>query len=736
MTLLNAGASQAALAAGRARRHRRDRVRPARPPAPDAGREPGRGPPSRRRRPAAARRRRTGRRGLRLRRHPGQHRAHARLRRPRPRRSRPRSPCSCTTPRPPAACSWPRRPRRRPPCWTTLRAQGLPAALIGEVVGGRERSHRRVPGPFGINLAGYGGPVSTRPAAIWSAAARLPARRSSSRRCWPARPRAAEPRPPRGAARGRGRACPGCAGATCPPPATPDAVAAGRPGLGRQPGRLRGAPADLPGRRLAHAELRRPGPVRPHQRRLRRLPRRPAGRHRRQRPRPARAGDATTSSSTTTRTGACCPGRSRAAPPRSAPAPRWRWPAGPATWPPTCRPRPGHRGGAGPLPADRGGPRHARIRRTGPATRHRRRRTRHHRGGASRGHHAPGHRARARTTKPPHLQLALVDGPGLLLRPAQRGLHPAAGPGRAHRPDPDRARLAGGPESASTGRRGRRAASPAATGARSPPRSRPLTGRDTAEQVWRATHNEFFWAYALADAAVLAAIGLASWGAAPEQRRRRARVVAGGRGVRRRGARGHVPGQPGALVDDRAPGRLRCTASRWRWPWSSRWPRCSAAAAAVRSRRSALICLFTVAVLGVDVMTGSPAAAGDAVRPVGARGRPVLRHRQRGAGHLRPVRAVRRGLAGAGAAAPACSPGRLRRRAALAAARGPGRRGGRDLRGVRVGLARVRRQGGRHHRHGALLPAAGPGDRRGQAELAPDACSSRSAGWPCSPCSR
>src|SRR5205085_252770 len=50
-----------------------------------------------------------------------------------------------------------------------------------------------------------------------------------------------------------------------------------------------------------------------------------------------------------------------------------------------------------------------------------------------------------------------------------------------------------------------------------------LTGRDTAEQVWRDTHDEFFWAYSLADAAVLAAIGLTAWGAAQDQRRRRAR---------------------------------------------------------------------------------------------------------------------------------------------------------------------------------------------------------------------
>src|SRR5207248_976230 len=37
------------------------------------------------------------------------------------------------------------------------------------------------------------------------------------------------------------------------------------------------------------------------------------------------------------------------------------------------------------------------------------------------------------------------------------------------------------------------------------------------------THNALFWTYALADAVVLAGIGLAAWGATAERRRRRAR---------------------------------------------------------------------------------------------------------------------------------------------------------------------------------------------------------------------
>src|SRR5581483_11469175 len=50
-----------------------------------------------------------------------------------------------------------------------------------------------------------------------------------------------------------------------------------------------------------------------------------------------------------------------------------------------------------------------------------------------------------------------------------------------------------------------------------------MTSRDTAEQVWKSTHNAFFWTYSLADAVTLAAIGLAFWGATGERRRRRAR---------------------------------------------------------------------------------------------------------------------------------------------------------------------------------------------------------------------
>ena len=123
------------------------------------------------------------------------------------------------------------------------------------------------------------------------------------------------------------------------------------------------------------------------------------------------------------------------------------------------------------------------------------------------------------TTKPPHLQLALVDGPGY-----QAGLLNAAStrqPGLVVLTDLTPTVLGWlgtAPPASAPGApitRGDRGALTATV--------QSLAGRDAAEQVWRDTHEEFFWAYALADAALLGAIGLASWGASEDKRRRRAR---------------------------------------------------------------------------------------------------------------------------------------------------------------------------------------------------------------------
>jgi hypothetical protein len=133
---------------------------------------------------------------------------------------------------------------------------------------------------------------------------------------------------------------------------------------------------------------------------------------------------------------------------------------------------------------------------------------------------------------------------------------------------------------------------------------RSLAGRDTAEQVWRSTHDIFFWTYALTAVLVMSAIGLAFWGAAPERRRRRAQWwwVAGVFAV-------SVPA--GTFLAGLVPW--------WRWPYPAAWLYgmvvASAAvvgiAALLATRRSdrlaplGVACLFTVIVLGLDVMTGS-----------------------------------------------------------------------------------------------------------------------------------
>ena len=381
-------------------------------------------------------------------------------------------------------------------------------------------------------------------------------------------------------------------------------MAAGRPGLGREPGRLRGAPADLPGRRLAHAERGRPGPVRPHQRRLRRLPRRPAG-----------------------RAGASVPGL---------PAletynhrfhnnPDWGLLSGQT---PGCATAAGR--GAALALADRAG--HVASYLPGPDQVTAAVLARCPLTVVDLGTLGSAERARQLATadaqlatiaaalpadttllvtapgapsKPPHLQVALADGPGY-----SSGLLNAVStrqPGLVVLTDltPTVLGWLGAPESASTGppqtvgahlTRGDRGALAATVQA--------LTGRDTAEQVWRDTHDEFFWAYSLADAAVLAAIGLASWGAAPEQRRRRAR--------RWRVAGVFAAAVPaGTFLANLAPWSTTAHPAAWLYGVSVALALVIAAAALLGCRNRGplaplgVICLFTVAVLGVDVMTGS-----------------------------------------------------------------------------------------------------------------------------------
>jgi hypothetical protein len=203
-------------------------------------------------------------------------------------------------------------------------------------------------------------------------------------------------------------------------------------------------------------------------------------------------------------------------------------------------------------------------------------------------------------SKPPHLQLALVDGPGY---PA--GLLHAAStrqPGLVVLTDLTPTVLGWLGETvpsqtvgAHITRGDRR--SLAAT-------IKTLTGQDTAEQVWRDTHDEFFWAYALADAAVLGAIGLAFWGATEDKRRQRARWwrVAGVFAAA-------VPA--GTFLANLVPWSTAAHPAAWLYSVSVALAVVIALAAllAVRNRDPlapfGVICLFTLVVLGIDVMTGS-----------------------------------------------------------------------------------------------------------------------------------
>jgi len=208
------------------------------------------------------------------------------------------------------------------------------------------------------------------------------------------------------------------------------------------------------------------------------------------------------------------------------------------------------------------------------------------------------------TTKPAHLQLALVSGPGY-----RAGLLDAAStrqPGLVVLTDLTPTVLgwlgqlpSGSVLSSLSGAqitRGDRGALG--------PTVRSLVGRDTAEQVWRSTHSEFFWAYALADILVMAAIGLAFWGAAPEVRRRRARWwrVAGVFAV-------SVP--VGTFLANLVPWWLFAHPAVWLYAVAAAWAAVIGAAALFGPWRPdplgpfGVICLLTVVVLGIDVMTGS-----------------------------------------------------------------------------------------------------------------------------------
>src|SRR5580704_10972270 len=204
------------------------------------------------------------------------------------------------------------------------------------------------------------------------------------------------------------------------------------------------------------------------------------------------------------------------------------------------------------------------------------------------------------SAKPPHLQLALVTGTGY-----RAGLLDAAStrqPGLVVLTDLTPtvlgwlgASVPAGAVGAQITRADRGALTATVTS---------LAGRDTAEQVWRSTHEEFFWAYALADAVVLAAIGLAFWGAAEDKRRQRARWwrVAGVFAA-------SVP--VGTFLANLVPWSLSAHPAAALYAVSVALAVVIALAALLGPWRRDLlapfgvVCLFTLVVLGIDVMTGS-----------------------------------------------------------------------------------------------------------------------------------
>ena len=427
----------------------------------------------------------------------------------------------------------------------------------------------------------------------------------------------------------------------------------------------------------------------------------------------------TTSSSTTTPTGACWPAP-RAAPPPSARAPRWPWPT-----------RTGHvasylPSAAGPSAAvlarcpltvvDLGigyaersavlaswTPNSPVSWRTCPR------------------HHAARHRARRHRPSRPHLQLTLVGGPGY-----QAGLLHASStrqPGLVVLTDltPTVLGWLGHPVPAGIVgaqlTRGSRGSLSSAV--------RSLAGRDTAEQVWRSTHDEFFWAYALADTLVMAAIGLAFWGAAEDRRRQRARWW-------RLAGVFAVSAPVSTFLANVVPWWQFAHPAAGLYAISVALTVVIAGAALLVTRRLdplapfGVVCLLTVAVLGLDVMTGSRLQM---ETPFGLS---VLE-----AGRFYGIGNEALGIYGVTGLFGAAWLGlRALRRDP------PGPAPGRGLVAVVAAFAVFASGwpgfGGKVGGTIAMVPcflllARGGRD---QAELAPDAAWSRSAGWSCSRCSR
>jgi len=196
-------------------------------------------------------------------------------------------------------------------------------------------------------------------------------------------------------------------------------------------------------------------------------------------------------------------------------------------------------------------------------------------------------------TRPPHLQVALVSGPGY--RAGLLGAASTRQPGLVALTDLTPTVLGWLGARAPSGLAGARLVrGPRGGGLAAAVRS--LAARDEAEQVWRSTHDAFFWAYALADAVALAVAWLAWRGA----------------GLRVAGVfAAAVPA--GTFLADLVPWWRLAHPAAWLYGAAAALAAAIGAAALLAGRRAArdplaplgLVCLLTLAVLGADVITGS-----------------------------------------------------------------------------------------------------------------------------------
>jgi hypothetical protein len=133
---------------------------------------------------------------------------------------------------------------------------------------------------------------------------------------------------------------------------------------------------------------------------------------------------------------------------------------------------------------------------------------------------------------------------------------------------------------------------------------RVLDGRDTAEQVWMTTHGWFFAGYTVADVVLLGVPALVFWGSDAGRRRRRAGCwrVAGVFAVA-------VP--VGTFLANVVPWWLQAHPAAWLYGLAVAWTLVIGAFALAGPWRRqpmgpvGVVCLGTLLVLGIDVMTGS-----------------------------------------------------------------------------------------------------------------------------------